>query len=352
MPCLNEAETLPECIRKAREALAGAGISGEVIVADNGSTDDSRAIAEGLGARVVPVAERGYGSALLGGIAAARGRYVIMGDADDSYDFGEIPRFVEKLRGGAELVQGCRLPSGGGRVMPGSMPLLHRIWGNPMFSALARRWFRVPIHDIHCGMRGFARDLPARLGQRCTGMEFASEMIIKAALAGVPTAEVPITLHPDGRRAHAPHLRTFRDGWRHLRFFLVYSPRWLFLVPGLLLILAGLAGYAVAMPRFSWRGVVFDVHTLLFASLAIVAGYQSILFAVFTKVFAISEGLLPADARMRRLFERVTLEKGLLAGGVASPPALSSCSSRSTTGAWRPSGPSTTCGPCVASFRA
>ena len=317
MPCLNEAETLPECIRKAREALDGAGIAGEIVVADNGSADGSREIAERLGARVAPVAERGYGSALLGGIAAARGRYVVMGDADASYDFGEIPNFVAKLRGGAELVQGCRLPSGGGRVMPGAMPFLHRIWGNPMFSALARRWFRVPIHDIHCGMRGFVRDLPARLGQRCTGMEFASEMIIKAALAGVPTAEVPITLHPDGRRAHAPHLRTFRDGWRHLRFFLVYSPRWLFLVPGMLLILAGFAGYGVAMPRLRWRGIEFDVHTLLFASLAIVAGYQSILFAVFTKVFAISEGLLPFDARMRRLFDRVTLEKGLLAGGLA-----------------------------------
>jgi glycosyltransferase involved in cell wall biosynthesis len=317
MPCLNEAETLPECIRKAREALEGAGIAGEIVVADNGSADGSREIAERLGARVVPVAERGYGSALMGGIAAARGRYVVMGDADDSYDFAEIPRFVAKLRGGAELVQGCRLPSGGGRVLPGAMPFLHRVWGNPMFSALARRWFRVPVHDIHCGMRGFVRDLPARLGQRCTGMEFASEMIIKAALAGVPTAEVPITLHPDGRRAHAPHLRTFRDGWRHLRFFLVYSPRWLFLVPGLLLILAGLAGYGVAMPRVRWRGIEFDVHTLLFASLAIVAGYQSVLFAVFTKVFAISEGLLPFDARMRRLFERVTLEKGLLAGAAA-----------------------------------
>ncbi len=317
MPCLNEADTLASCIVKAREALARAGIAGEIVVADNGSTDDSRAMAERLGARVVPVAERGYGSALLGGIAAARGRYVVMGDADDSYDFGEIARFVEKLRKGAELVQGCRLPSGGGRILPGAMPWLHRVWGNPMFSALARRWFGTPVHDIHCGMRGFVRDLPKRLGQRCTGMEFASEMIIKAALAGVPTAEVPLTLHPDGRKSHAPHLRTFRDGWRHLRFFLVFSPRRLFLAPGLLLVLAGLAGYAIAMPRLAWRGIVFDVHTLLFASLAIVAGYQSILFAVFTKVFAISEGLLPIDSRMERLFERVTLEKGLLAGGAA-----------------------------------
>ncbi len=317
IPCLNESDTLASCIARAREALAGAGISGEIVVADNGSTDDSRAIAESQGARVVRVAERGYGSALLGGIAAARGRYVVMGDADDSYDFGEVPRFVEKLRGGAELVQGCRLASGGGRILPGAMPWLHRVWGNPMFSALARRWFAAPVHDIHCGMRGFVRDLPLRLGQRCTGMEFASEMIIKAALANVRTDEVPLTLRRDGRTSHAPHLRTFRDGWRHLRFFLVYSPRWLFLAPGLLLIVAGLAGYAIAMPRLRLGGVEFDVHTLLFGSLAIVAGYQSILFAVFTKIFAISEGLLPTDARMTRLFERVTLEKGLLAGAVA-----------------------------------
>jgi glycosyltransferase involved in cell wall biosynthesis len=317
IPCLNEADTLANCIARAREALAAAGIAGEIVVADNGSTDDSRAIAERWGARVVSVAERGYGSALLGGIAAARGRFVVMGDADDSYDFGEVPRFVEKLRGGAELVQGCRLPSGGGRILPGAMPWLHRVWGNPMFSALARRWFGAPVHDIHCGMRGFVRELPVRLGQRCTGMEFASEMIIKAALANVRTDEVPLTLRRDGRTSHAPHLRTFRDGWRHLRFFLVYSPRWLFLAPGLLLILAGLAGYAIAMPRLTLRGVEFDVHTLLFGSLAIVAGYQSILFAVFTKIFAISEGLLPTDARMARLFERVTLERGLLAGGVA-----------------------------------
>jgi glycosyltransferase involved in cell wall biosynthesis len=265
----------------------------------------------------VSVPARGYGNALLAGIAAARGRYVVMADADASYDFGETPRFVEKLREGFALVQGCRLASGGGRVLPGAMPWLHRWIGNPFFSWLARKWFRVPIHDIHCGMRGFERDLPERLGQRCTGMEFASEMIIKATLERVRMAEVPVTLSPDGRRSHAPHLRSFRDGWRHLRFFLVFSPRWLFLVPGFLLIACGLAGYAVAMPRTVIRGVTFDVHTLLFASLAIIAGYQSVLFAVFTKVFAISEGLLPADARMERLFERVDLEKGLLAGGLA-----------------------------------
>lgn len=317
LPCLNEADTLAACIQTAQRALAEAGIVGEVIVADNGSTDASSRIAEGLGARVVTVSARGYGNALMGGIAAARGRYVVMGDADASYDFRQTPRFVEKLREGFDLVQGCRLPAGGGRVLPGAMPWLHRWIGNPMFSWLARRWFGVAIHDIHCGMRGFVRDLPDRLGQRCTGMEFASEMIIKATLEMVRVAQVPVTLAPDGRHGRAPHLRTFRDGWRHLRFFLVFSPRWLFLVPGFLLIAAGLAGYAAAMPRLVIRGITFDVHTLLFASLAIISGYQSVLFAVFTKVFAISEGLLPSDDRMERLFQRIDLEKGLAAGGLA-----------------------------------
>jgi glycosyltransferase involved in cell wall biosynthesis len=318
MPCLNEADTLGHCIEKAQRALAKAGIAGEIVVADNGSTDGSRGIAESMGARVVAVDARGYGSALMGGIAAARGRYVVMGDADDSYDFGETPRFVAKLREGFDLVQGCRLESGGGRVMPGAMPWLHRWVGNPLFSTLARLWFSVQIHDIHCGMRGFVRSLPDRLGQRCTGMEFASEMIIKATLGKTRVSEIPITLHPDGRRAHPPHLRTFRDGWRHLRFFMMFSPRWLFLVPGFLLIAAGLVGYAAAMPRMVIHGVTLDVHTLLFASLAIIAGYQSVLFAVFTKVFAISEGLLPSDARMERLFERIDLEKGLTVGGLVT----------------------------------
>jgi hypothetical protein len=245
-----------------------------------------------------------------------------MADADASYDFGEAPRFVARLREGFDLVQGCRLASGGGRILPGAMPWLHRWIGNPLFSWLARKWFGVPIHDIHCGMRGFVRELPERLGQRCMGMEFASEMIIKATLEGVKIGEVPVTLSPDRRRLHPPHLRTFRDGWRHLRFFLVFSPRWLFLVPGFLLIAAGLLGYALAMPRSVIRGVTLDVHTLLFASLAIIAGYQSVLFAVFTKVFAISEGLLPFDRRMERLFQRIDLEKGLAAGGFAMAAGL------------------------------
>jgi glycosyltransferase involved in cell wall biosynthesis len=318
MPCLNEADTLASCIEKARAALRENAIAGEIIVADNGSTDGSPEIAKRLGARVVHAQVRGYGSALMEGIAAARGKYVLMADADDSYDFGEMPRFLEKLRDGFQLVQGCRLPSGGGTILKGAMPPLHRWWGNPMFSWVARLWFRAPMHDIHCGMRAFARDFWTSLDQRCTGMEFASEMIIKATLYGGRIGEVPITLHPDGRTAHAPHLRTFRDGWRHLRFFFVYSPRWLFLVPGLLLVLAGIAGFSVAMPGRRIGGVRFDVHTLLFSSLAIICGYQSILFAVLTKVFAIQEGLLPEDARMTRAFARIDLEKGLLAGGIAT----------------------------------
>ncbi len=317
MPCLNEADTLSSCVTKARRALDEAGIHGEIIVADNGSTDGSREIATRLGARLVPVAARGYGNALMGGIAAARGRYVIMGDADDSYDFLETPRFVAKLREGYELVQGCRLPSGGGTLMPGAMPFLHRVWGNPMFSTMARSWFRAPIHDVYCGLRGFTKALYERLDQRCTGMEFATEMIIKASLQGARIAEVPITLHPDGRKAHAPHLRTFRDGWRTLRFFLMYSPRWLFLIPGALLILLGLLGYGVAMPGVRASGVTFDAHTLLFASLALIMGYQSIQFAVFTKAFAISEGLMPADPRIARILALFSLENSLAAGSLA-----------------------------------
>jgi glycosyltransferase involved in cell wall biosynthesis len=317
MPCLNEADTIEACVEKAVRAMREHGIAGEVIVADNGSTDGSQRIAEGAGARVVPVRERGYGSALMGGIAAARGQLIVMGDADDSYDFLEIPRFVEKLREGFDLVQGCRLPAGGGRIMTGAMPTLHRYWGNPMFSAMARQWFRAPIHDVYCGLRGFRKTFYEELDQRCTGMEFATEMIIKSSLRGARIAEVPITLHPDGRRTHAPHLRTFRDGWRTLRFFLMYSPRWLFLVPGGILIGLGLLGYGLALPGVTIGRVTFDAHTLLFASLAIVCGYQSILFAVFAKIFAISEGLLPQDRRMTRLFQLITLERGALAGAAA-----------------------------------
>ena len=314
MPCLNEADTLKVCIEKAQQAFREHGIRGEIVVADNGSVDGSIEIAARMGARVVRVEAKGYGNALMGGIAAARSEYVIMGDADDSYDFLEIPKFVTKLREGYELVQGCRLPAGGGRVAPGAMPFLHRWWGNPMFSMMVRWWFRAPINDVYCGLRGFTKGLYNRLDQRCTGMEFATEMIIKSSLYGVPMAEVPITLHPDGRKSHAPHLKTFRDGWRTLRFFLMYSPRWLFLMPGLLLIILGLVGYGLALPGVTIKGMTLDAHTLLFASVAIFCGYQAILFAIFTKTFAISEGLMPADPRITRFFELVNLERGLIVG--------------------------------------
>ncbi len=322
MPCLNEADTLETCLKKAQKAFADNQINAEIVVADNGSRDGSIEIATRCGARVIHVSEKGYGSALMGGIAAARGKFVLMGDADDSYDFLEIPKFVEKLREGFDLVQGCRLPSGGGRVLPGAMPFLHRWWGNPMFSMMVRNWFDAPIHDVYCGMRGFTKAHYLSLDQRCTGMEFATEMIIKSSLRKVNIAEVPITLHPDGRTSHPPHLKTFRDGWRTLRFFLMYSPRWLFLLPGALLVLLGILGYALALPGTSFdlgggRRITFDIHTLLFASLFVLSGYQIILFAFFTKIFAISEGLLPADKKMDSLFEFINLERGLILSALA-----------------------------------
>jgi glycosyltransferase involved in cell wall biosynthesis len=323
MPCLNEADTLETCIRKAQEALRKSGIAGEIVVADNGSSDGSINIATACGARVVQVSEKGYGNALMGGIQAAQGRFIVMGDADDSYDFHEVPNFVAKLREGYDLVMGCRFAAGGGRVMPKAMPVLHQWWGNPMFSWLARSWFQSPFNDVHCGMRAFTKDFYSQLGARCTGMEFATEMTIKASLNGFRLAEIPVTLYPDGRTSHPPHLKTFRDGWRHLRLYLIYTPRWLFLIPGVLLVLFGVLGYLVALPRMHIGGVTFDVHTLLFASLFILCGYQSILFAVFTKIFAIMEGLLPPDPRMDRLFEIVDLEKGLIVSAVALVMGLS-----------------------------
>jgi glycosyltransferase involved in cell wall biosynthesis len=312
IPCLNEADTLGQCLSKAQSAIREGGIRAEIIVADNGSTDGSAEIARNSGVRVVKVTQRGYGSALMGGIAAARGKFVIMGDADGSYDFAQIPRFLERLRQGYDLVQGCRLPAGGGVILPGAMPFLHRWWGNPLFSQLARRWFRAPIHDVYCGLRGFSREAYQRLDQRCEGMEFATEMIIKASLFDLKIAEVPITLHPDGRVQHAPHLRTFRDGWRTLRFLLIYSPRWLFLIPGAALIVLGLLGYGLALPGVRIGGIAFDAHTLLFATLSILCGYQAILFAIFTKTFAIGQHLMPEDPRLIRFFDLVTLERGLV----------------------------------------
>lgn len=314
MPCLNEADTVATCVATAHRALDAAGIQGEVVVADNGSADGSRQLAERAGGRVVLVTERGYGAALMGGIEAARGRFIVMGDADRSYDFLEVPRFVEKLREGFDLVQGCRLPSGGGRVLPDAMPSLHYWLGNPLFSALARVWFASPVRDIYCGLRGFRKDFQASLGQRCTGMEFAPEMVLKAALLNAKIAEVPITLHPDGRRSHPPHLKTLRDGWRTLRLLLLYSPRWVFLLPGQLLVAFGLLGYAVALPGLRIAGITFDAHTLLFASLGLIVGTQLLSLFLMAKAYAISEGLLPADRGLQRFIEAVQFETGLLVG--------------------------------------
>ncbi|HET9830088.1 MAG TPA: glycosyltransferase family 2 protein [Vicinamibacterales bacterium] len=312
MPCLNEADTVGLCITKAHQALGRAGIRGEIIVADNGSTDGSQNIARQFGARVIDIPLKGYGNALRGGIAAARGSFVIMGDADDSYDFTELPRFVEKLRAGYDLAQGCRLPSGGGTIEPGAMPALHRWWGNPMFSAMVRRMFWAPVHDVYCGLRGFTKELFDRLDLRSSGMEFATEMIIKSSLQNALIAEVPITLHPDGRKAHAPHLHTFRDGWRTLRFFLMCSPRWLFLYPGITLAALGILGYVLAMPGLRVGGIRFDAHTLLVATLAILVGHQAIVFAICAKSIAIAEGLHPPNRRMARLYRVVTLERGVV----------------------------------------
>jgi glycosyltransferase involved in cell wall biosynthesis len=318
MPCLNEADTLAICIGKALRAMNEEGIRGEVIVADNGSTDGSIQIAQSCGARVVHVSEKGYGNALMGGIAEAKGRYILMGDADDSYDFLELPKFVAALRKGCDVAQGCRLPSGGGRVMPGAMPFLHFYWGNPMFTALVKHWFGARIHDVYCGLRGFTREAYRRIDPRCTGMEFATEMIVKAALLKLDIAEVPVTLHPDGRKAHKPHLRTFRDGWRTLRFFLLYCPRRLYVMPGLVLWGLGALFYFFVLASVPLWGRHLGAHSLLVASLCVIMGYQSMLFGALTKTFAIGEGMLPHDRKSRFMFKVATLERGLVAGCVAT----------------------------------
>lgn len=318
IPCLNEADTLEVCIGKAQRAMCDHGISGEVVVADNGSTDGSLEIAERMKARIIHVEEKGYGAALQGGIEGSLGKFVIMGDADDSYDFLETPKFVEKLREGYDLVMGCRLPAGGGTVAPGAMPLLHRWWGNPMFTFMARKMFKMPTHDVYCGLRGFTRELFDRLQLTCTGMEFATEMLIKSSLREEKIAEVPITLHKDGRKNRAPHLKTFSDGWRTLRFFMMYSPRWLFLMPGLVFFLLGIMGYCLALPGVSIFGAVLDAHTLLFASLSVIIGFQGMIFAVLAKIFSIREHFIPDDERINRFFQVITLEKGIAAGALIS----------------------------------
>lgn len=311
MPCLNEAATLETCITKAQRSLRELGIDGEVLIADNGSTDGSPMIATRLGARVIPVKNKGYGSASIGGINAARGKYIIMGDADDSYDFSNLGPFVEKLRADYDLVVGNRFAGG---ISKGAMPPLHRYLGNPILTGLGRLFFSTPCRDFHCGLRGFSKAAIMQIDLRTTGMEFASEMVVKATLKQMRIAEVPTTLSRDGRNRPS-HLRSWRDGWRHLRFLLLYSPRWLFLYPGLLLIALGtlVSGWLLLGPQ-TVEGVVLDVHTLLYSSVSIVIGFQTVVFAVFTKIFAISEGLLPEDARLNKMFRYVKLETGLLFG--------------------------------------
>ena len=313
MPCLDEAETVGECVRQAQRFLAKHHVAGEVIVADNGSTDGSVAIATALGVRVIPVSERGYGSALQAGIHAATGRFVIIGDADESYDFERLELFLAALRGGADLVMGNRFRGG---IAPGAMPVLHRFLGNPALSTFGRLLFRTPVGDFHCGLRGFHRAAVDRMDLQTTGMEYASEMVLKASVLGMRIAEVPTTLSVAGR-TRAPHLRTWRDGWRHLRFMLLYSPRWLFLYPGLALMLLGgvVGGWLLPGPRHL-GGVTLDVHTLLYAALAVLVGFQAVWFAVLAKVFAVTTGLLPPDARLNRLFRYVTLETGLVIGAL------------------------------------
>jgi hypothetical protein len=319
MPCLNEAETLAACIEKAQAFLARAGVAGEVLVADNGSSDGSPAIARGLGARVVDVAARGYGAALLGGIAAARGRYVVMGDADDSYDFSRLEPFLERLRAGAGLVMGNRFRGG---IAPGAMPLLHRYLGNPVLSALGRMFFRIPVGDFHCGLRAFDAEAIRALGLQTTGMEFASEMVVRAALAGVRIEEAPTTLKPDGR-SRPPHLRTWRDGWRHLKFLLIYSPRWLFFYPGALLIVLGalLAAVLFAGP-LRIGGAQMEFNSFMAACLMIVAGVQLVTFGVLSRAHARFAGLLPDSRMAGALLPHVSTETMALLGAALTAVGL------------------------------
>jgi glycosyltransferase involved in cell wall biosynthesis len=315
MPCLNEAGTLEGCIAKARAFLERERIAGEVLVADNGSEDGSRAIAQRAGARVVEAPARGYGAALAAGIAAARGRYVIMGDADASYDFSRLEAFVAKLREGYPLVMGNRFRGG---IRSGAMPFLHRYLGNPLLSFLGRLLFRAPVGDFHCGLRGFERDAVRRLALRTTGMEFASELVVKAALAGWRIAEVPTTLEPDGRD-RPPHLRSWRDGWRHLRFLLLFSPRWLFLYPGLALLVVGssLTAHLYFAPlRIGRAGL--DIHSMLYASAGALLGLQLCLFALFARISAQNANLLPRHPLLEKALAAVTLERGLLAGAAVA----------------------------------
>jgi len=312
MPCLNESETLAICIDKAQGFIERSGVRGEVLIADNGSTDGSQAIAASHGARVVDIAEKGYGSALIGGITAARGDYVIMGDADDSYDFSELDQFMDRLRAGDELVMGNRFRGG---IEPGAMPPLHKYLGNPVLSWIGRALFRSPIKDFHCGLRGFNRKSMLDLHLRTSGMEFASEMVVKSTLDGLRVSEVPTTLKKDGR-SRPPHLRSWRDGWRHLRFLLIFSPRWLFLIPGAAAFLLGLVGTVfLAFGPVVIGNVGFDISSQIYLAALTVVGYQSVLFALLTKIYAQHEGFrIPRSRNFERLERRISLESSALVG--------------------------------------
>jgi glycosyltransferase involved in cell wall biosynthesis len=313
MPCLNEAESIAECVRQAQAGLATANVGGEILIADNGSTDGSQEIARGLGARVVDVPRKGYGAALMGGFEAARGRFIIMGDADASYDFSAVEPFIERLRGGDQLVMGNRFKGG---IKPGAMPFLNRYLGNPALSFLGRLLFPSRIGDFHCGLRAFRRDVLPTLDLHSEGMEFASEIVVKASLNDLAISEVPTTLSP-ALRSRKPHLRPWRDGWRHLRFLLLFSPRWLFFYPGAALMLLGLATMIALLPgQLEIFGARFDVHTLVYASALTVVGYQAIWFAVFARVYAMTEGFLPVNSRLEKTMKRVSLETGVLAGAM------------------------------------
>jgi len=314
MPCLNEAETLKTCVNEALQAINACGINGEVLIADNGSTDGSQQIARDAGARVVDIPEPGYGNALMGGINAARGTYVLMGDADQSYDFGELPVFLEKLREGNQLVMGCRLPKGGGTIEPGAMPWKHRWIGNPVLSSLGQIFFKAPVTDFHCGLRAFDREAIIALNLVCTGMEFASEMVVRSVVAQLTIDEVPITLRPDGR-SRAPHLRSWHDGWRHLRFMLLFSPKWLFWYPGLALFIGGLLGMITLLPGpLNLGGISFDTNTLLVCATAIIIGAQTLFFAVFTKAYATQVKLLRPDRRIEKILSSHPVEMGIGVG--------------------------------------
>jgi glycosyltransferase involved in cell wall biosynthesis len=324
IPCLNEANSIGICISKALGAFGAAGLRGEVIVADNGSTDGSIEIAEKLGARVVRVEARGYGSALRAGIAAARGAFIVMGDADDSYDFSDVPRFVEKWRQGNDVVMGNRFR---GEIKPGAMPWHHKYLGNPVLSSLLNVFFRSGIGDSHCGMRGFTRAVYDRMDLRSTGMEFASEFVIKAAQLGASIAEIPITLWPD-KRGRPPHLRSFRDGWRHLRFMLLYAPNWLFVLPGAAFMFVGLAlvFWLLPGPRAVSARITLDVHTMIFGVIFTLLGAQILSIGAFAKVFSYAERFdRSGTVSLKRVLKRVTLESGLLLGGVLFLAGFAGC---------------------------